>query len=129
MYRNKITLLSVTLFVCVLFFGFECLAIEQTQIRFYGKLLDQYNEPVPAAVVHIMVSTTDTANGLKKVVLRTDENGLFALADTGSSFEIMSIKKKGYKFSNMRKTPVGLSKNTRAKGETKMFLTRLGVFC
>ena len=98
-----------------MFFGFECLAAGQVDIRFYGKLLDQYNEPVPAAAVHIQVSTTDAANGLKKVTLRTDENGLFELDDTGSSFEIMSIKKKGYEFLNMRKMPVGFKYSAQSQ--------------
>lgn len=74
-------------------------------IKYYGKVVDQFNEPVENANVIIQVITSnknffrelknlDITTTLK---LTTDKNGIFVLKSFGTSFMIKEISKNGYR--------------------------------
>lgn len=104
MYKKQICIAVITA-LCVLLFGLECLAEtkqlpQQVDIAFYGKVIDQNNQPVTDATVHVLVYRTEDSIGkaTTKIAGRTDANGLFQLTGKGSSTAIATIKKKGYEF-------------------------------
>lgn len=92
-------------FFCVAVFGFTCFAEtnqlpQQVDIAFYGKVIDQSNQPVTDATVHVLVYRTEDSIGkaTTRIAVKTDANGLFQLTGKGSSTAIATIKKKGYEF-------------------------------
>jgi hypothetical protein len=103
MHKSKaIQLILLALFYCLLFANGSAQSVElsQTDIKFYGKVVDQFNASVTDAQINLGVRYLDTAEDakVKTVTLTSDENGLFALTDTGSAVYLRTIEKDGYEF-------------------------------
>jgi hypothetical protein len=65
-------------------------------INFYGKVVDENNQPVPGAAVHLQWNTIDAAYGTKYAQMSSDGEGLFSLTgERGKVLEI-GVKKDGY---------------------------------
>jgi len=81
-------------------FGQESAAVDDVDIVFFGKVVDQFYGAVPDANVGIEVSHSQGSGrkGVKAVMIRTDDLGLFTLKDKGISIHIEKIEKRGYKF-------------------------------
>jgi len=79
--------------------------VQQVQIGYYGKLVDQNSQPVAEATVHALVysSLDNKAQPAAKVTAQTSVGGLFELNSTGVRLDILAIKKPGYEFSTERK--------------------------
>jgi flagellar biosynthesis regulator FlaF len=82
-------------------------------IVFYGKIIDQYGQPVTDANVSVSIDQKDIRHSLepnygglsfgkKEVILKTDENGVFKAEDKGKSFSIDGIEKSGYEVDRMK---------------------------
>jgi len=74
--------------------------VRDVDILFYGKIVDQFYAPVADANVAIEVlhSPGTGSTGIKNVVIKTDENGLFTLKDKGISIHIENVEKSGCRF-------------------------------
>jgi hypothetical protein len=75
-------------------------------ISFWGKVVDQDNNPLPGAKVSLALdyglAISPTEGGLRRtnLALQTDQNGSFAVSNLqGHGFDIKSIEKDGYKLS------------------------------
>ena len=81
-------------------FGQTPAAVDDVDIVFFGKVVDQFYAPVADANVGIEVfhSQGSGRKGIKAVMIRTDEDGLFTLKDKGISIHIQKIEKRGYEF-------------------------------
>lgn len=105
MLRKKTKILLVALIQGFLLSAVTCFAGEQSKtedvkILFYGKVVDQYYQPVVGANIHVDVFKSDI-NKIKpsaKLVVETDKKGLFVIKDRGSSIHIKDIEKQGYEF-------------------------------
>jgi hypothetical protein len=82
-------------------------------IAFYGKIIDQYGQPVMDANVAVRIDQEDIRHmleidydgllfGKKKITLNTDKNGVFKVEDKGRSLSIDSIEKAGYEVDRMK---------------------------
>ena len=67
-------------------------------IEFYGKVVDQFDEPVVDAEITVGVTTIYAPKGTKAVMLKTNEQGLFTLQDVGTLVYIRKIEKHRYEF-------------------------------
>jgi hypothetical protein len=69
-------------------------------IEFYGKVIDQYGQPVVGASVKVKVTGFEEKPPI--IELRTDANGLFSLSSNrglrGHKFNVTSIEKDGYEY-------------------------------
>ena len=70
--------------------------------KFYGKVVDQYNNPVSGATVVMNVShfklTADLYSGTKTIEVKTDAKGAFSFTSKGSTLLLDNIIKPGYEF-------------------------------
>ncbi len=68
----------------------------KTPISFYGKVLDQNQQPIPS--VEVSMNWTDMSpKGTSAATLTTDANGMFSITDIqGKNFGVRSLKKDGY---------------------------------
>ena len=89
--------------VLMLSFGSQCLAagqgrLQMVQMQFFGKVVDQFGQPVRDAAVHIQVSGPDEnpLRGIKALSIKTNPNGLFTIHERGVGFEVKTIKRSGY---------------------------------
>jgi hypothetical protein len=98
--------------------------LNNVEINFYGKAVDQYNEPVSSAKVTIRVSSYEEsafiqwakggrASNSKSIETYTDENGLFRVNNLkGRVLYIDKIEKNGYIKANIEeKSSFGYTKN------------------
>lgn len=78
----------------------EPLQIEDTNILFYGKVINQYYKPVAGANVQVDIfrSGTNKIEAVQKITIKTNKKGLFTVRDKGCSIYIKSIEKNGYEF-------------------------------
>jgi hypothetical protein len=82
----------------------------QIPIRFYGKVVDERENPVPEANVHF--SWTDTSpGGRSQTNIRSDTNGLFALSGVTGRGLLVDVSKTGYYSSRRDKTDFDYSPN------------------
>ena len=74
-------------------------------IRFYGKVLDQFDQPVMGAEVelcltHFSPSPTAAFTAMKRLTVKTDEHGAFSVTRArGCSLSVEQVVKEGYEFS------------------------------
>jgi hypothetical protein len=68
-------------------------------IEFYGRVVDQSNNPVADAFVTMSLISIDGshANGICKKEMRSDTNGLFSLVGVNGKSISIDINKKGYR--------------------------------
>lgn len=70
--------------------------------KFYGKVVDQFNDPVPGATVVMKGSyfklTADLYSGTKTIEVKTDAKGAFSFTSKGSTLLLDNIIKPGYEF-------------------------------
>jgi hypothetical protein len=72
------------------------LADGKVVLNFYGKVVDENNQPVPAATVHLQWNTILTWGGTKEEQILSDGSGLFSLtAQHGKVLEVR-VEKEGY---------------------------------
>ena len=104
--RITVTVIAICSF---LFIAAKCSGVEQTELRFYGKVIDQFNEPVADANVNLGIRYFNPAKGeqVKTVQINTDSSGLFDLTDFGSDVYIRTIEKDGYEFSDDKNNRLG----------------------
>ncbi len=105
MLKKKTNILLVTVIYGFLLSAVACFAEEQsktedTEILFYGKVVDQYYKPVADSNVHVDIFKSDInkIKPTKNFVIGTDKKGLFAIKDKGCSIYIRNIEKNGYEF-------------------------------
>jgi hypothetical protein len=67
-------------------------------ISFYGRVVDNDNEPVKGAYITARIATADTEAKLERVVVQTDAQGRFIIHGSGDSLEILSVRKNKYFF-------------------------------
>lgn len=65
-------------------------------IRFYGKVINQFNNPVVRASVHLQWINRQGANGVGESDILTDNKGLFSLEGVKGKCLIVRIAKNGY---------------------------------
>ncbi len=65
-------------------------------IRFYGKVLDQYNNPVADATVHFQLVNLQGSEGVEEAYTRTDAEGRFSLEGKRGKNLGVKISKEGY---------------------------------
>jgi hypothetical protein len=95
----------IRLVLCILLFACACTGHAQakvinTNIVFYGKVVDQYYAPVTNAEVAIDIDYLDQSNAkiTKRLNVSTDNKGFFILNNYGSAMHINGIVKEGYEF-------------------------------
>lgn len=72
-------------------------AIFSTPIEFYGKVIDQHENPVEGADVEISVSDDPTLSGKRNVQRRkSDASGLFSISGIHGMAIYVSVAKQGY---------------------------------
>lgn len=85
----------------------KMLALWQTPIDFYGRVIDQDSNPITGASIRFVWSETPTQEDGETASAMSDENGLFSLEGKhGPSLEV-SVSKEGYDSS--RKDQTGFS--------------------
>lgn len=78
--------------------------LNHNPIEFYGRVLDQYGEPVASASVEASVMVnTGTTGGVRKARTSTDAQGYFSFIDLAGQDLTMVISKPGYEFSTRTK--------------------------
>lgn len=90
MYRNSRFVISAVMF-CFLFVTTHCFGIEQSQIHFYGKVVDQFNQPVSDVAVTLgirLLSAEGKDDSVKAIAVKTNSDGLFELTDSGTAVYI-----------------------------------------
>ncbi len=114
---SKAFTIIASLMICIQ--GGLCFAeqTEAVEMNFYGKLIDDYDDPIPSASIHVQVRGTAVEQSVKKVVAKTDALGSFTLSETGRSIKIMSIKKAGCKFDLSEKPQLKYSYVQKGKKE------------
>ncbi len=82
-----------------------------TNISFWGLVLDQDNEPIPDAVVRVMIGKSvapveaEYTPDSRTIEFVTDQNGFFNIKDEfGSSIDIVWIEKRNYDNSELMKS-------------------------
>ena len=66
-------------------------------IEFYGKVVDENDQPVPDAVAHFLVSDT-SENGTTNYKRQSDKNGLFYFSARGPGMSVRVVKKGYYSY-------------------------------
>lgn len=100
----------------------QVLKSRDVDITFYGKVVDQYGDPVEDAeilihITHYSPNPSTLFGGIKKVNATTDATGLFVIKDNrGRSLYLDDIRKLGYEFSKVNNPQRGF-KYSGAKGE------------
>lgn len=78
--------------------------LNHNPIEFYGRVVDQYGEPVASAEVEASVMVnTGTTGGVRKARTNTDGQGYFSFTDLSGQDLTMVISKSGYEFSTRTK--------------------------
>ena len=82
---------------------------EDTAIRFYGIVLDQYGQPVRDAEVrlHVQQFSLNMASlfgKVQRISAKTDPQGRFNVQDTGRQLYVDEINKEGYEYSRTQNT-------------------------
>lgn len=74
----------------------------ERSINFYGKIKDQFGQPVAGAKVTVGIEcfslTAFYFMGIKDIVRTSDSNGIFTIQETGKSLTMRNIEKEGYLF-------------------------------
>jgi hypothetical protein len=77
-------------------------------IRFYGKVVDQYGEPVAGASVHLQWVNLQGERGVEETHVVTDAEGLFSLEGVrGKRLLVLRIEKNGYYDANANENQTG----------------------
>lgn len=73
--------------------------LNQQRIEFYGHVIDQYNSPIPGAIVHgQIIYNTGPTSGVLKRETTTDNAGLFEFKGLQGRTLDLNIIKPGYQF-------------------------------
>jgi hypothetical protein len=67
-----------------------------TPIEFYGKVVDQYNKPIPDAQVKVSVNNRHFLPSTNNFTLKTDANGDFAIKDQRGASVSIDVSHKEY---------------------------------
>jgi hypothetical protein len=67
-----------------------------TPIEFYGKVVDQYNKPIPDAEVKVSVNNRHFLPSTNNFTLKTDANGDFAIKDQRGASVSIDVSHKEY---------------------------------
>jgi len=70
--------------------------IDGTEALLYGKVVDQNNEPVPAAEVVCLPNHDPWVSGQRRTVIKADENGRFLIRERNAPSIHVSVSAKGY---------------------------------
>lgn len=72
----------------------------QDKACFYGKVINDANEPVPGAYVFVEVTSSedDLPEKTEKTIIQTDSNGFFKIEQPATQLKITNIRKQGYYF-------------------------------
>jgi len=96
---------TVNWMFCILLFasassGYAQTKVVNTNIAFFGKVVDQYYAPVANVEVEIDVDYFDQSNDKKTKTLnaKTNSKGFFIFNNNGSSIHISNLAKEGYEF-------------------------------
>ena len=86
MRTNKVIIICIAIFFLAFSLSMEALAAQQADIHFYGKVIDQFNDPVAGATVNLGVNYLDAADAeqVKTLIITTNSNGLFESRRVGS---------------------------------------------
>ena len=98
--KNTVNRLFCILVLACAGFGYAQTEIVNTDILFYGKVVDQYYAPITNAEVNFAINHLDQSRTkiTKTVNVKTDQKGFFVLKTTGSSIHIENLIKDGYEF-------------------------------
>ena len=107
MQKSKTIQLMLLASFCCLFFAndfAQSAQLSQADIKFYGRVVDQFDAPVAGARVNFGIrylATTEEAK-VKTITLTSDSSGLFSLDDSGSAVYSRTIEKDGYEFLDIK---------------------------
>lgn len=80
------------------------IAVFNTPITFYGKVIDQYGEPVPQADVRLSANDEPLGGPTSEYVRKTDVNGLFSIDGIVGLTLAVAVSKPGYSMTGVSKS-------------------------
>ena len=103
MWARRLNAISIIVSCSFLSFNIACYAdqdVKDVNILFYGRVINQFNEPIPDANVHAKVSHHYRLKPEKtrNVRVKTDNNGFFEIVSKGCSLYVEKIEASRYKF-------------------------------
>jgi hypothetical protein len=95
-----VLILLVSLCLPVACMGAQQVVVKDVEIVFYGKVVDQYYQPVAGAEVHADIFRSQADKNIKtpSTKVKTDKKGLFTIKGKGLSIFIAGIGVDGYEF-------------------------------